>query len=77
MKIVLISFQDHSVHTEGTATPVLFVACGLLLKEDAKGYLLGHWIKAEGGHKISECGEITSYVAKVRGLKIQTVGRLS
>ncbi len=68
--LVLISFQDHSVHVEGTSEPVMFLAHGILLKEDKMGYTLGHWLK-DGNE-----GEITTYVAKVKGLKKKTIGHL-
>lgn len=72
LPIVIITFQDHSAHLEGLADPVIFTAVGVLLKETVLGYRLGHWVKPK--MKPSEKELITSYVAKVRGMSIKTIG---
>lgn len=71
-KVVKISFQDHSGNLEGMAEPYMFLAIGVILKEDEYGYTLGHWTRLNNFEN-NEIGEITSYVAKVKGLKIKTL----
>lgn len=73
LPIVAISFQDHSCHHEGVAGPVMFLAIGIVQKEDDMGYYITHWLRT--GDSDGDSGpEITSYVAKVKGLKIKTIG---
>lgn len=73
-KIVMITFQDHSTHSEGASVPFNFCAVGVLLEETKYGYHLAHWTRI--GDVSEGLGEITSYIAKVKGLKIKTIASL-
>lgn len=72
LPIVIMSFQDHSADLEGHAEPYKFVAMGAIIKETPEGYLLGHWLNVS--HPDEKLGEVTTYVAKVKGLKKQQIG---
>lgn len=72
-KIILLSFLDHSVNTDGEASPCRFIATGLLKKETKEGYYLTHWHQTD---EPTEDNNITSFVAKMPGLKKQVVGKV-
>lgn len=76
LPIVCIGFQDHSANLEGQAEPYIFLAIGVVLKEDALGYLIGHWLQQSPKVPLDEIGDVTTYIAKVKGLTIKTVGHV-
>ncbi len=67
--VVLFTFQDHSADTDGIAHPRYFTAVGFVLEETKEGYLVGHWLDAEDPTTRAEINQVTSYIAKVVGLK--------
>lgn len=76
LPIVLISFQDHSANLEGRSDPYQFLAIGVIIEETEDGYVIGHWIRQNQKVRLSDIGEITSYVAKVKGLKMRKIGSI-
>lgn len=70
--IVAMTFQDHSADLEGEAQPFHFLAVGILQKETPLGYYLGHWLDLNNKGK----GEVTTYIAKVKGMKIRVIGHI-
>lgn len=74
--IVMISFQDHSANLEGVAEAYQFLAIGFLIKEDKNGYTLGHWIDVTDSDG-DKSGEVTTYIAKVKGLKKTQIGAIT
>lgn len=74
LPVVIITFQDHSADLEGEARPFFFKAIGVVLKSTAEGYTLGHWIDVTEKDVLKP--DVTTYVAKVKGLKIQTIGHM-
>lgn len=76
LPVVLISFQDHSAHLEGVAEAYQFLAVGVILKEDKSGYTLGHWLQKTPEVDLELMGDVTTYIAKVKGLKIQTIAHV-
>lgn len=76
LPIVVITFQDHSAELEGMAQPFIFTAIGVVLKETPDGYIIGHWLQNFPVKPTEECGEVTTYVAKVKGMQIQTISHL-
>jgi hypothetical protein len=76
LPIVLISFQDHSADLEGIAAPYHFTAIGVVLKETPEGYVLGHWLQSSPAKPFEDMGEVTTYIAKVKGMKIKTINHL-
>lgn len=70
--VVVISFQDHSANLEGESAPYQFLAVGIVYKETREGYYLAHWVDVTDKPK----GEVTTYIAKVRGLCIRTISHV-
>lgn len=74
LPIVVMHFQDHSAHLEGTAKAYYFQAVGVVVAETKEGYTLGHWIDVTTQGRAKP--DVTTYVAKVKGLKIKTIGHM-
>jgi hypothetical protein len=72
LPIVIIHFQDHSADLEGIAEPFKFAAIGVVLRSDKNGYTLGHWVPTDDND--GPDNYVTSYVAKVPGISVQTIG---
>lgn len=71
LPVVSMTFQDHSAHLEGKAEPYKFLAIGIVYKETTHGYYLAHWLDVTKPGKLGK--EITTYIAKVKGLKISVL----
>lgn len=76
LPIVVIHFQDHSASTDGAIGPVRFVAVGVVTEETREGYQIAHWLKDERPTAGQRIEDVTTYIAKVKGLRIETVGHL-
>lgn len=74
LPIISIHFQDHSADIEGEAKPFYFFAIGLVLKETAHGFTLGHWLDVTVPGKGTP--EVSTYVAKVKGMKVTTLAHI-
>jgi len=76
--IVIISFQDHSGDLEGHAEPYSFLAIGAIVEETKLGYVLAHWVYARPDQRPQgKLGDVTTYIAKVKGMKVKRIGTLS
>lgn len=74
LPIVLMHFQDHSGDIQAKSHPYYFYAMGAIMEEDEGGYYLAHWVDVTKPHKPK--ADASTYIAKVKGLKIRTIGHL-